>query len=73
MSGQRVKVLSERVEAIKNYPGAENVKGVHRFFGMAWFCERFIEYFSLIAEPLHALKRKNVKLVRGEAQLAAFK
>jgi hypothetical protein len=40
--------------------------------GAAGFYGRFIQDFSAIAEPLHALKRKNVKFVWGEDQRVAF-
>jgi hypothetical protein len=52
-----------RVEAISNFPPPKNLKAVRRFLGMAGFYARFIDRFSLIAEPLHLLKRKNDKFV----------
>jgi hypothetical protein len=58
------------VEAINNFPPPRNLKAV-RFLGMAGFYGRFIERFSRIEEPLHALKRKNAKFVWGEAQQSA--
>jgi hypothetical protein len=39
---------------------------------MAGFYGRFIKHFSSIAEPLHALKRKNARFVWGDAQRSAF-
>jgi hypothetical protein len=33
---------------------------------------RFIDRFSQIVEPLHALKRKSVRFVRGDVQQSAF-
>jgi hypothetical protein len=39
---------------------------------MVGFYARFIYRFSQVAEPLHWLKRKNVKFVWDEAQQSAF-
>jgi hypothetical protein len=39
---------------------------------MAGFYGRFIPRFSHIAEPLHALKRKNARFEWGDSQQAAF-
>ena len=72
VSSKGVKILPERGEAIRNFPTPRNLKGVRRFLGMAGFYGRFIKHFSLIAEPLHALKRKNAKFIWGEAQRSAF-
>jgi hypothetical protein len=65
-------VLPERIEVIRNFPLPKNLKAVRRFLGMVGFYGCFIERFSQIAEPLHALKRKNARFVWGEAQQAAF-
>jgi hypothetical protein len=72
VSAQGIKVLGERVEAIKDFPPPKNLKGVRKFLGMVGFYARFIVQFSQVAEPLHLLKRKNVKFVWGEAQQSAF-
>jgi hypothetical protein len=72
VSAQGIKVLPERVEAIRNFPPPKNLKAVRRFLGMAGFYGRFIERFSQIVEPLHALKRKNVWFLWGDVQQTAF-
>jgi hypothetical protein len=72
VSAEGVKVLPERVEAIKNFPPPNNLKAVRRFLGMAGFYARFIDRFSQLVEPLHALKRKNAKFVWGDPQQASF-
>jgi hypothetical protein len=72
VSAKGIKVLPERVEAIEKFPPPKNLKVVRRFLGMAGFYARFIDRFSQIAEPLHALKCKNAKFVWGDAQQAAF-
>jgi hypothetical protein len=72
VSAQGIRILPERVEAIRNFPSPRNLKAVRRFLGMAGFYGRFIDRFSQIVEPLHALKRKNVKFVWGDVQQSAF-
>jgi hypothetical protein len=39
---------------------------------MVGFYGNFVKDFSLLAEPLHALKRKNARFVWGEPQGRAF-
>jgi hypothetical protein len=72
VSARGIKVLPERIEAIRNFPPPKNLKAVRRFLGMAGFYARFIYHFSQIAEPLHALKSKNVKFSWGDVQHTAF-
>jgi hypothetical protein len=72
LSEKGLEVLPERAEAIQQFPTPKNLKAVRRFLGMAGFYARFVLDFSKIAEPLHALKRKNVKFEWGESQQHAF-
>jgi hypothetical protein len=39
VSGRGIKILPERVEAVREYPTPENLKGVRRFLGMAGFMD----------------------------------
>jgi hypothetical protein len=39
---------------------------------MVGFYARFMGRFSQMAEPLHLLKRKNIKFVWGDTQQSAF-
>lgn len=71
MSAQGIKDLPERADAIRNFPPPKNLKAVRLYLGMAGFYGRFIECFSLIAEPRQALKRKNATFLWGEAQQRA--
>jgi hypothetical protein len=48
VSAQGIKVLPERVEAIRNFPPPKNLKAVRRFLGMAGFYGRFIDRLSQI-------------------------
>jgi hypothetical protein len=72
VSAQGIKVLGERVDAIRYFPPPKNLKGVRRFLGIIGFYALFIGRFSQVAELLHLLKRKKVKFGWGEAQQSAF-
>jgi hypothetical protein len=72
ISSRGVKVLPDRVEAVKGYPRLSNLRQLRRFLGMSGFYARFIPSYSEVAEPLHELKRKGMKYKWGEAQQGAF-
>jgi transposase InsO family protein len=72
LSADGVRILPERVEAISSFPPPTNLRAVRRFLGMASFYGRFIPRFSHLAEPLHALKRKNVRFEWKESHQEAF-
>jgi hypothetical protein len=72
LSGDRIKILPERVEAIEQFPSPRNLKAVRRFLGIVGLYASFVKNFSQIAEPLHALKRKKAEFVWGEPQKKAF-
>jgi hypothetical protein len=56
LSSRGIRVIPERVEAIKGFPPPHNLKTLRRFLGTANFYARFIPRFSERAAPLHALK-----------------
>ncbi|PNF27381.1 hypothetical protein B7P43_G17494, partial [Cryptotermes secundus] len=72
LSADGVEILSERVDAIREFPPPNNLKAVRRFLGMVGFYGKFVKDFSLLAEPLHALKRKGARFVWGDSQKRAF-
>jgi hypothetical protein len=72
LSADGVKILPERVGAISQFPPPKNLKAVRCFLGMVGFYGNFIKNFSQLAEPLHALKRKNAAFVWNEPQMRAF-
>jgi hypothetical protein len=72
LSAEGVKILPERIQAISQFPPPKSLKGVRRFLGMVGFYANFVKRFSQMAEPLHALKRKNARFVWDEPQQTAF-
>ena len=61
LSSRGIKVIADRVEAIRQYPCPQNLRSVRRFLGMVGFYARFIPEFSLRAALLHRLKGKGIK------------
>jgi hypothetical protein len=72
LSEKGIEILPERIEAIAQFPPPRNLKAVRRFLGMVGFYGSFVENFSRIDEPLHALKRKNAVFCWDEPQREAF-
>jgi hypothetical protein len=56
-----VRVIPDRLEAIKQYPSPRIVHSVRRFLAMISFDARFILEFSLRAAPLHRLKGMGIQ------------
>ena len=52
LSGEGLKVSSERVEAIVEAPKPQNQSEVRSFLGSVQFCAKFIPNFATIPSPL---------------------
>jgi len=72
LSSRGIRVIPDRVEAIKQYSHPRNLHSVRRILGMVSFYAWFIPEFSRAA-PLHRLKEKRIQFVWGEVQQASFK
>lgn len=60
------------ISAIRNFPEPKTVKEVHSFVGLASYFRKFIKSFSLIAQPLYRLLRKDVLFTFGQTERNAF-
>lgn len=60
------------VESVINFPVPRNAKDVHRFVCVANYFRRFIKNFSIIAEPLYDLVRKNAAFQFGPEENRVF-
>jgi len=67
LSSRGIRVIPDRVAAIKEYPRPQNLCSVRCFLGMVSFYAWFIPEFSLPAAALHRLKGKGIQFVRGGA------
>ncbi|PKI59587.1 hypothetical protein CRG98_019996 [Punica granatum] len=61
-----------KIESILNWNRPTNVTEVRSFLGLAGYCRRFVEGFSLIAAPITRLKRKSVKFEWADACEKSF-
>ena len=61
LSGEGLKVSSERVKAIVEAPTPQNQSEVRRFLGSVQFCAKFIPNFATISSPLCDIASKDVK------------
>ncbi|CAB0033045.1 unnamed protein product [Trichogramma brassicae] len=67
-----LRVDSDRVRPIYEYPAPKNVKQVRRLLGMVSWYSRFIKNEAEIKVPLSKLLRKDVAFVWGPEQEEAF-
>lgn len=55
-----LKTSEKHIAAVREFPIPETVRDVRRFLGMASYYRRFIPQFAKIAQPLHALTKKDI-------------
>lgn len=67
-----VRADPRNVEAIERFPQPIKLEQVQRFVGMASYYRKYIANFAKIAQPLHALCKKDVKFVWSEGCEKAF-
>ncbi|PIK56258.1 hypothetical protein BSL78_06841 [Apostichopus japonicus] len=59
-----VKADPDKIEAVKNWPTPKFVKELRSFLGFCSFYRRFVQNFSKIAGPLHALVAKTMQALK---------
>nr|XP_009778496.1 PREDICTED: uncharacterized protein LOC104227845 [Nicotiana sylvestris] len=73
ISGEGMKVDSQKIEAVKNWPRPTSVSDIRNFLGLAGYYRRFVERFSSISSPLTRLTQKKVKFQWSDACKKSFK
>ncbi|GJQ99768.1 putative reverse transcriptase domain-containing protein [Tanacetum coccineum] len=61
-----------KIEEIKNWAAPTTPTEVRQFLGLAGYCRRFIEVFSIISKPLTKLTQKDKKYDWGKEEEEAF-
>lgn len=67
-----IHTLDGKVSAVKAFPVPTDVDKIRSFVGLAGFYRQFIQNFSLIAQPLTHLLKKDVPFVWSTEQQSAF-
>jgi RNase H-like domain found in reverse transcriptase/Reverse transcriptase (RNA-dependent DNA polymerase) len=62
----------EKIKVVKSYPTPTNADETRRFVAFANYYRKFIQNFSLIAQPLNKLSRKNVEFFWSQECNSAF-
>ena len=61
ISKDHVTIEDSKIEAIQKWPIPRTVQDIRSFLGLGNFYLRFIDKFSLVAQPLHDLTKKDTK------------
>ena len=61
-----------KVSAVSNFPIPQDLTQLRSFLGLIGYYRRFIQDFSMHAEPLFRLSKKNVPFIWGHDQEKAF-
>ena len=69
---EEIKIDSEKIKAIQQWPTPTSVKEVQAFLGFANFNRQFIKNYSQMATPLTELTKKDVEYRWTERQQKAF-
>ena len=72
LTSQGLKKDESKVLAIREYPRPTNVNELRRFLGLIGYYRKFIERFSIVAQPLLALLKKGTAFEWSEACQESF-
>jgi len=61
VSSEGIRVDSQKIEAVKQWPRPTSATDIRSFLGLAGYYRQFVEGFSSIASPLIKLTQKKVK------------
>ncbi|UYV77349.1 hypothetical protein LAZ67_15000598, partial [Cordylochernes scorpioides] len=67
-----IKPAEYNIKAVRDFPQPKKAKEVQSFLGMCSYYRKFIKDFSLIADPLTSLIRKNVQFIWTGKQEEVF-
>ncbi|GES92555.1 enzymatic polyprotein; endonuclease; Reverse transcriptase, putative [Rhizophagus clarus] len=73
VSQKGIQTDSEKLRVIKEFPVPKDLMQLHSFIMLASYYCKFVKGFSLIAEPLNKLLKKNTLYIWSKDQHDAFK
>ena len=72
VSAGGIETDKKKIEAVMNWPVPSKLREVRGFLGLCGYYRRFVDKFSEIAAPLHALQKKGTPFVWSEDCQKAF-
>ena len=72
IGGGKVRVMEDKIQAIKRWPQPQTVHHVRQFLGLAGYYRRFIRRFSHIASPLSNLLKVGESAARNKNRLISW-
>jgi len=72
VSAEGISVDNSKVDAVADFPVPTNRSSLRSFLGLTGYYRRFIKSYAEIADPLHALLKKDVRWMWSDAQRTAF-
>ena len=67
-----VRLDSQKLMFVKNFPTPKNLKNIRQFLGLAGYYRRFVPNFSKIASPLSNMLKKNASFNWNEDAQESF-
>ena len=61
MTKEGISVDPEKIKEIEEWPVPKDVTGIRSFMGITGYYQRFIEWFSRIANRMNSLQKKGKK------------
>lgn len=72
ISGDGIRPDGRNIESVVDFPTPRSVRDVQSFLGLCSYFRRFIKDFSILAQPLYNLVRRNVNFQFGEEEQRCF-
>ena len=72
VSGSGISTCSQKIETVQTWPVPTKLREVRGFLGLCGYYRRFVQNFSQVAAPLHALTKKAQVFVWSQGCQSAF-
>ena len=72
VSGEGIRMDPRKIEVVRDWPRPKNLREVRSFLGLCAYYRKFVQAFSAIANPLHALTRRYARFDWSDTCQKAF-